>query len=128
MRRAPARLAGGALAVVLALAAAGCGSAKHPSDATAENNGYYVKAGQVFYQLQVSRQLNPYAVEDSQYLSGLPRGTASPTANELWYAVFLRALNSTSQTHQTSDGFDIVDTQGKKYYPVPLNSTSNEFA
>ena len=34
----------------------------------------YVDAGPITYQLQISRQLNQYATEDSQYLAGLPAG------------------------------------------------------
>ena len=49
----------------LSLAVAACGNAKHAYDATAENNGYYVRAGDVTYQLQISRELNPFSTEDS---------------------------------------------------------------
>jgi hypothetical protein len=129
MRRGRSKtLAGGALAVALALSLTACGSGKHPYDATAENNGYYVKAGPLYYQLQVSRQLNQFGTEDSQYLTGLPYGTAAPTSNQLWYAVFLQALNKTQQPQPTANSFDIVDTQGNKYYPVPLKATANEYA
>jgi hypothetical protein len=122
------RLGLGGAAISVALAAAGCGSAKHPYDATAENNGYYVRAGQIYYQLQVSRELNQFATEDHQYLTGLPAGTTRPTPSELWYGVFLWAKNTTKQPQQTSDSFDITDTQGNVYRPVSLNSTANEYA
>jgi hypothetical protein len=128
MRRGGSRLGFGALAVGLAFALAGCGAARHPSDATAENNGYYVTAGQLYYQLQVSRELNQFATEDAQYLTGLPSGTAAPSATQLWYGVFLRAMNNGNQPHQSTDSFDIKDTQGNKYFPLPLNSTANEYA
>jgi hypothetical protein len=117
-----------AVAAVLAVALAGCGSARHPSDATAENNGYYVKAGQVYYQLQVSRELNQYATEDHQYLTGLPAGTPAPTATQLWYGVFLQAFNKSKQPQTTASSFYIQDTQGNKYYPVALNSSVNGYA
>src|SRR5881398_3687026 len=117
------RLRFGIVALAAALAVAGCGNAQHPSDATAENNGYYVKAGGVYYQLQVSRQLNQFATEDHQYLTGLPSGTAAPSATQLWYGVFLRAMNDSEQHQLTANRFDIVDTKGNKYYPVPVNST-----
>jgi hypothetical protein len=117
-----------AVAAVLAVALTGCGAARHPSDATAENNGYYVKAGQVYYQLQVSRELNQYATEDHQYLTGLPAGTAAPTATQLWYGVFLQAFNKSKQPQTTASSFYIQDTQGNKYYPVTLNSSVNGYA
>jgi hypothetical protein len=118
----------GALAALVAVALAGCGTGQHPFDATADNNGFYVKAGQVYYQLQVSRELNQYATEDHQYLTGLPPGTSAPTPTQLWYGVFLRAMNNSKSPQQTTDSFDIVDTQGTKYYPVALNSSANEYA
>jgi hypothetical protein len=111
---------------VLGLAA--CGSARHPYDATAENNGFYVTGGQIEYQLQVSRSLNPYEIEDHQYLTGLPAGTTRPKSDEFWYGVFLWAQNKSKTEQTTTDSFDIVDTQGNKYYPVPLNPTVNQYA
>jgi hypothetical protein len=94
----------------------------------AENNGVYAGTGGVTYQLEISRVLNPYATEDSQYLTGLPTGTQGPRPDELWYGVFLWARNQTGQAHPTADTFDIVDTQGNKYYPLRLNTALNEYA
>ncbi len=115
-------------AALVALGLGACGSAKHPSDATAENNGFYVKGGHIEYQLQVSRVLNQYEVEDHQYLVGLPAGTAPPTPGEVWYGVFLWAQNTAKIPQMTSDSFDIVDTQGNRFYPVPLDSSVNQYA
>jgi hypothetical protein len=117
--------------VACALALAGCGSiANTPngSDATASNDGVYINVGNVIYQLQVSRSLNPYDVEDHQYLTGLPAGAGTPTAAQFWYGVFLWAQNKTNQPQTTTDTFDIVDTQGNVYYPVALNPTVNQYA
>ncbi len=110
------------------LALAACGSGKHPYDATAENNGYYVKAGGIFYQLQISRELNQYAVEDHQYLVGLPAGSTRPGKDQLWYGVFLWAKNYGRGTTTTAGSFDIVDTQGTRYYPVALDTSINQYA
>jgi hypothetical protein len=114
------------LGVSLALAA--CGSAKHPYDATADNNGFYVKAGGIFYQLQISRELNQYSVEDHQYLVGLPAPTTRPGLKKLWYGVFLWARNYGKGTTTTAGSFDIVDTQGNKYLPVALDTSINQYA
>jgi hypothetical protein len=114
------------LGVSLALAA--CGSGKHPYDATADNNGFYVKAGGIIYQLQISRELNQYAVEDHQYLVGLPTGTTRPGSNEIWYGVFLWAKNYAKRPLTTAGSFDIVDTQGNRYYPLGLDSSTNQYA
>jgi hypothetical protein len=105
-----------------------CGSAQHPYDATAENNGFYVKGGKIEYQLQVSRALNQFSVEDHQYLTGLPAGTTPPSASQLWYGVFLWAQNTAKTPQMSTDTFDIVDTQGTKYYPVAINPAANQYA
>ena len=118
-----------AIASVLAMAVgmSACGKTGDPS--SAENNGVYVDAGPVTYQLQVSRELNQYSTEDAQYIRGLAAGTSttlSPT--QIWYAVFLWAKNQTRKPHTTSDNFDIVDTEGNHYYPVAINPTVNAYA
>jgi hypothetical protein len=111
----------------LALGLAACGRTGHPS--SEENNGVYVNAGPVTYQLEVSRELNQYSTEDSQYIKGLPAGTTSTlTPTQLWYGVFLWAKNQTRQPQMTSDNIDIVDTEGNHYYPVALNPAVNPYA
>jgi hypothetical protein len=119
------------LACTLALAAglAACGHKEaHPTVADANNNGGYVDAGPVTYQLQISRTLNPYNIEDSQYVKGVPPGYPPPTATQQWYGVFLWAKNQTSKPQTTTDKFVIEDTQQNKYYPIPLNTNENPYA
>lgn len=113
-------------AVALALGVAACGQEDRPT--SAENDGVYVDAGPITYQLQVSRQLNQYAVEDRQYLAGLPTGEAALTADELWYGVFLWAKNQTHEFHATSDTFTITDTNGDTYHPIRLDTAVNGYA
>lgn len=110
----------------LAVGASACGRTAEPS--SAENDGVYVDAGPVTYQLQISRQLNPYATEDRQYLMGVPTKDLSLSPTQLWYGVFMWAKNQTRQPQVTSDNFDIVDTQGDRYYPIPLNTSANGYA
>lgn len=113
-----------ALGVAIGLAA--CGQENQPTSLL--NNGVYINAGQITYQLQVSRELNPFTVEDRQYLAGLPAGTSEPNANELWYGVFLWAKNQTSHPQQTSDNFTIVDSNGDRFHPVKLDPAVNGYA
>ena len=118
-----------ASALILAFGVAACGHKQpHPTVADANNNGGYVDAGPITYQLQISRVLNPYSTEDSQYIKGLPAGTAAPTPDEEWYGVFLWAKNQTKRTHVTTDNFAVTDTQGNKYYPLKLNPAENPYA
>jgi hypothetical protein len=116
-----------ALAAALALAAglSACGHKEaHPT--TADTEGVYVDAGPLSYQVQISRQLNPFATEDKTYLTGVD--SPALKQNEMWFAVFMWAKNETHQNETTTNSFDIVDTQGNKYYPVAINPAINPFA
>src|SRR4029077_19138658 len=110
----------------LAVGVAACGKQNHPE--TGENDGVYVNAGPVTYQLEVSRELNQYSTEDSQYLAGVPSSSTTLSASQLWYGVFLWAKNQTKQQQMTSGNIDIVDTQGTHYYPLTLSPAANSYA
>jgi hypothetical protein len=124
------------LAVALAVTACGTATHKAPLPGTLaghevgseENDGEYIQAGPITYQLQVSRELNPYSEQDKPYIQGLPRGFATPNANELWYGVFLWAKNQHHHPYWTSNNFKVVDTQGNTYRPIDLDSAENPFA
>lgn len=122
----PRRLLILACALGLALGIAACGQTGEPPSTL--NNGVYVDAGPITYQLQVSRELNPYATEDRQYLAGLPTGANSLSPTELWYGVFLWAKNQTHQAQPTSNNFVIVDSSGGRYYPIHVDTTINSYA
>ena len=113
-----------ALAVAVGLGA--CGQVSQPTSVL--NNGVYVTSGPITYQLQVSRELNPYLTEDSQYVTGLPTGSGVLGANQLWYGVFLWAKNQTKRSELTAHSFDIVDSSDHHYYPLSLNTQLNGYA
>jgi len=116
----------GALVAILALSACGLEHRKnHNTVGDAEN--MYVNAGPLTYQVQLTRQLNPYATEDTQYLAGLSSPQTIP-ATKLWFAVFLWAKNQSGHPQTTSDRFEIVDSSGTTYQPVTLNPTLNPYA
>lgn len=122
-------MAGCTLVLLSAATLGACGNVKqNPADATAENNGEYVRLGSIDYQLQVSRELNRFSIEDHQYLAGLPAGTTAPSKSEIWYGVFLRAVNDTHSAAPVSKDLVITDTQGHTYRPVQLNTTVNQYA
>lgn len=111
--------------LVLALGLSACGhKLSHPT--VADTEGVYVDAGPLTYQVQLSRELNPYATEDKQYVAGAQ--ASPPKPDEVWFAVFLWAVNSTKSAATTTDSFDIIDTQGNKYYPVQIHAAVNPFA
>jgi hypothetical protein len=121
----PLRRAALLAAAALSLGLAACGHKEsHPT--TADNEGVYVDVGPLAYQVQVSRQLNPYNVEDHAYLTGV--ATPQPNSTQLWFAVFMWAKNESHKNESTATSFDIVDTQGNKYYPVAINPQANPFA
>jgi hypothetical protein len=114
---------------MLALALGACGHKEaHPHFADTE--GVYVDAGAITYQVQLSRELSPYNLEDQTYLSGLPSGTKPPNRDEEWFAIFVWATNQSGKTATTVDptAFDIIDTQGSVYQPVLLDPAVNPFA
>ncbi len=113
-------------ALGLAVGLSACGQESDPP--SGENDGVYVNAGPITYQLQVSRALSQYTVEDRQYLAGLPASETALTPNQLWYGVFLWAKNQTSEPHKTADTFKIVDTEGNPYYPVRVDTAINGYA
>jgi hypothetical protein len=114
---------GSALALALGLSA--CGN-KESHPIRADSEGVYVDAGAVSYQVQISRQLNPYNVEDRSYLAGV--SAAQPKPDQEWFGVFLWAKNESHANQTTASRFDIIDTQGTRYYPVAINTQVNPFA
>ena len=62
-----------------------------------ETEGLYIDVGELKYQVQISRIINPYDIEDRNYLRGLPAGTLPPKADEAWFGVWLRVQNTTSE-------------------------------
>jgi hypothetical protein len=115
-----------ACAVAVAVGLAACGQESQPPSEL--NNGVYVDAGPITYQLQISRELNQYAIEDRQYLAGLPAGAEALGPNQLWYGVFLWAKNQSDHPQLTAKSFNIVDSSHHHYYPVMLNAELNAYA
>lgn len=127
--RLPMLLAAG----VLALGVAGCGlehrtnaSGVSQDDLSAGGEPYFFDGG-VTYQVQDSRQLNPYDQIDVQYLAGV-QGAQALSANQLWYGVFLWAKNQNQVTKTTADTFKIVDSAGDVFTATKLNPSVNPYA
>jgi hypothetical protein len=108
-----------ALCVALALLAAGCGN-KHHAVTSAETEGPYLTVGELKYQVQISRQLNPRDVEDSSYLEGIAAAERSLSPDETWFAVFIRVVNETGRGHPAAEQYEIEDTQGRRFEPVQV--------
>jgi hypothetical protein len=94
----------------------------------APTEGIYVTAGQLKYQIQISRQLNEYDQEDGQYLAGVPSVLRRLRPGQTWFGVFIRVENPTDTDLRASRRYTIVDTLGRKYTPVPINTANNPIA
>jgi hypothetical protein len=115
------------LLVFLSLALVGglsaCGN-KQSKTLKAETEGPYVDLGDLKYQVQISRQLNPADIEDREYLKGV---TDQLGPEDLWFAVFVRVQNQSDKAQKPATQFEIDDTEDDTYNPVAIDK-SNDFA
>jgi hypothetical protein len=109
-----------AVVLTAAIPLAACGSDGPVSEGKTE--GVYVTTGDLAYQVQISRQLNPTDFEDRDYLKGLPSAEALAKGEE-WFAVFIRVFNETKDPHPSASQFVIRDTQGNEFRPIAVDNT-----
>jgi hypothetical protein len=86
----------------------------------------YFFVGGITYQVQESRQLNPYS-DDVEYFAGL-KTAQSISSGDFWYGVFLWAKNQNKQAVDTANKFVLTDSAGNSYSPTTLNPSVNPFA
>jgi hypothetical protein len=120
------------LAVLAALALGACGES-HTRVTTGSyaggsgKNAPYLNVGPLVYEVQLSRQLNPYDTEDANYLLGLTPAQRQLHPGEEWFAVFMQVYNESSLPHPAATDYTITDTQENTYYPLTLGP-ANLFA
>jgi hypothetical protein len=114
------------LLVVLAAVALGACGDKTAKTLHGDTEGSYIDVGPMKYQVQISRQLNPFDPEDRGYLIDLPAGQ-SLGADEDWFAVFMRVENGSENAAPVASQYEIVDTQDNKYTPIQMGP-KNVFA
>jgi hypothetical protein len=115
----PSRRLATAVAVLAASGGlAACGN-KEDRPTFGSTEGVYVNVGQLQYQVQVSRQLNPNNIEDRGYLVGLTPQQRHLAPNEIFFAVFMRVENAGKDQKLTANQFNIKDTQEHTYFPLP---------
>ncbi|HEY2718376.1 MAG TPA: hypothetical protein VGI52_02005 [Solirubrobacteraceae bacterium] len=90
-------------------------------------NAPYLDVGPLVYEVQLSRELNPYDVEDSAYLEGLSAEQRKLAPGQEWFAVFVQVYNNHSQAHPAATNMKISDTQGNSYLPI-VPASHNSFA
>ncbi len=117
------------LALLAALALGACGDS-HTRVSTGTYagesgaNAPYLNVGPLIYEVQLSRELNPFDTEDATYLQGLSPGALKLEPGQEWFGVFLQVYNNTSQALPAAASVTITDTQGNSYSPVapgPIN-------
>ena len=109
-----------------AIVVGGCGN-RGETRTVALTEGPYLDVGNLKYQVQISRLLNPADIDDANNLKNLPAGTLPPKANEAWFGVWIRVENTDSEKPlPTAREFEIRDTQGNVF--KPYEQVGNAFA
>jgi hypothetical protein len=132
MSSAQRKLSFALLAVLAPLLLAACGSS-HSRVSTGTYagesgaNAPYLDVGPLVYEVQLSRQLNPYDTEDAAYLQGLPPSLGRLPPGQEWFGVFLQVYNHSSSPRLAASRVTVSDTQGTAYLPV-IPGPANEFA
>jgi hypothetical protein len=116
-----------ALAVLLAsggLAACGNHRDENARVIQIENEGLYLPLGEMKYQVQGSRQLNPDDIQDRALLVGVPAAQSKLKPNEVWFGVFIQVENESDHVLHPSGDIEIVDTQEDVYKPLALDKAN----
>ena len=114
----------GALAGAAALA--GCGSGEHARYADNLGPGY-VELDHLYYQVEISRQLNPYSDEDGPYLVGFSASQRRLPPTQAWFGISLQVYNWSHAAHTPTSRFYITNTLGQRFDPV-ANAAPNPFS
>ena len=114
---------GGAICAVVVSA---CGAGEHARYADNLGTGY-VEIGGLNYQVQVSRELNPWdANEDHWYLQGFTKSQLALPLSDEFFGVSLQVYNWSGAAHTPTADFSIIDTLGDRFKPM-LDPTPNPY-
>jgi hypothetical protein len=103
-----------AVLIVAAAVVVACGSEEELDVVEGEP----VELGELLYNVQITRFLNPSDPEDRAYLRGQP----APSANEEYLAVFMTIENEGSSTATVPEEFTILDTRDNSYRSLDSDS------
>lgn len=108
------------LAAVVAIASgvvlSGCDTAPENADQVTEGQG--IKIDDLLFNVQITRELNPFDTEDKAYLVGQkPLGP-----DEYYLGVFMRVQNEGDASAQVPTDMSVVDTVGDTFKPLPSDS------
>ena len=110
-----------------ALAVSACGAGEH---ATYQNNlgTGYVQLGNLNYQVQVSRELNPWDTqEDKWYLQGFSATERSLAPTAELFGVSLQVYNWSNVAATPTSDFFITDSLGDRFVPMS-NPSPNPYS
>jgi hypothetical protein len=99
-----------ALALVATLALTSCGEEEKVEGA----EGEFISVGDVDYQVQLTRLLNPQQRPDDSFV----RGQAVLPADEAYLGVFLRIENDGDVPYKPPRDMKVIDTQDNEYLPL----------
>ncbi|HYM54722.1 MAG TPA: hypothetical protein VES97_05125 [Solirubrobacteraceae bacterium] len=125
LRKSPPALL--AVLAVLALSACGDSHTKVTTGTYAGESGAnapYLNVGPLIYEVQLSRELNPFDTEDAAYLQGLGAAERRLGPGQEWFAVFVQVYNNSSAQLPAAQSLTIADSQGNAYFPVVPNQTN----
>ncbi len=113
----PALLLLAAALTLVALFAAACGAEEEEGNHSRE--GEPLELGEVGYNIQITRYLNPFSEEDSAYLSGAPE----IGDDEQYLGVFMQVSNDGDEAVAVPYPFIIEDTRGNEYRQLTLKDS-----
>jgi hypothetical protein len=116
MRSRPALLLALCLAAALALVAAGCGADSEESSVV---EGEPAEVGELSYNVQITRFLNPDDAEDAEYLVGQPPAPEG----KLYLGVFLVIENDGDEPRPSATNYTVVDTLENEYETIDSESS-----
>jgi hypothetical protein len=111
----------GAVLVLAAAVAAGVmlsGCNTNPEDTLHVNEGQAMKLGDLLYNVQITRILNPSDPEDKAYLAGQP----PPSKDQYYLGVFMQIQNEGDASQRVPTEFTVADTAGTKFRPLRSRS------
>jgi len=121
------RIVTGIGAAAAAIGISACGAGEHAR--TTDNLGPgYVQVGALNYQVQISRELNPYDTnEDSNYLRGFTTAQLALPKTDEWFGISLQVYNWSNRAATPTSRFYITDTIGDHFTPL-RNPAPNPFS
>jgi hypothetical protein len=103
-------------ALLVGAALSGCGS--NPEATLHVDEGEGMQLGDLLYNVQITRFLNPKDGEDKAYLVGQPE----PKRNEYYLGVFMQVQNTSGALQNVPTAFQVTDTVGTEFKPLPSRS------